>query len=165
MKLFVYLVLSVGLAFVAACGSARAMPVNSNSNEVPLLSTPIPADVTNEPVMPSVADTPSPAAQKMADLSRENLSRILKISVDQILTAEVKPVIWPDAGLGCPKAGVAYIQVLTPGFLVLLEADGQRYLYHTDENEIVILCKESDLPMFPVTPGEIDDGQPWMPVD
>ena len=58
-----------------------------------------------------------------------------------------------------------YAQVLTPGFLILLEVDGQQYIYHTDEVETVVLCKESDLPMFPVTPGEIDDGQPWIPVN
>ena len=72
MKPLVYLVVFMGLVLLPACGSARAIPVNSN--EVPLLSTPVPADVTNGPVMPSIADTPSPATQKMTDLSRENLS-------------------------------------------------------------------------------------------
>jgi len=87
---------------------------------------------------------------------------MLKIGMDQIVTAEVVPVIWPDASLGCPKTDLAYIQVMMPGFLVFLEVNGQQYIYHTDEAETVVLCKESNLPMFPVTPGDIQDGIPWV---
>lgn len=28
---------------------------------------------------------------------------------------------WPDASLGCPKPGVMYIQVVTPGYLITHE--------------------------------------------
>ncbi len=165
MKKFVYLIVSVGLVLVTACGAARAIPVDSKSDEVPLLSSPVPVEVTDGPVTQPVADTPNPAAQKMADLSREHLSQKLNISIDQILTKRVEPVTWPDASLGCPKAGVDYIQVLTPGFLVYLEAGGQQYLYHTDENKTIILCAGDKLPDFPVTPGDIQDGIPWVPVE
>lgn len=165
MKIFVYLIVSVGLVLATACGAASAMPVDSKSDEVPRLSTPVPVDVTDRPIVPPVADTPNPAAQKMTDLSREHLSQKLNISIDQIVTESVEPTIWPDASLGCPKAGVSYIQVLTPGFLVYLEAGGQQYLYHTDENESVTLCAGDKLPAFPVTPGDIQDGIPWVPVD
>lgn len=40
-----------------------------------------------------------------------------------------------------------------------------RNIYHTDEKKMVILCLEEDLPSLPVTLGEIDDGQLWMPVE
>ncbi len=164
MKPFVYLIVSAGLVLVTACRSASAMPVGLKSDDAPLLSTPILAGATDGPVAPPITDTPSPAAQKMADLSRENLSQMLKIDTSQIVTAEVEPVIWPDASLGCPKPGVNYIQVLTPGFLVRLEVDEQQYLYHTDEISTAILCTGGALPVFPVTPGDIQDGIPWVPI-
>jgi hypothetical protein len=167
MKTFVYLIVSAGLVVLAtACRSTSAMPDNSKSGEIPLLSTPKPVDATDEPAASPTADSPSPAAQqKMVDLSRENLSQMLKISIDQIVTVKVESAIWPDASLGCPKKGVAYIQVLTPGFLVRLEAEGEQYLYHTDESEAVILCMRDTLPVFPVTPGDIQDGIPWVPAN
>lgn len=54
----------------------------------------------------------------------------------RIITAEA--VDWPDACLGIylPDEGCA--QVLTPGFKVILEANGVRYEYHTDQNGDVL---------------------------
>jgi hypothetical protein len=47
---------------------------------------------------------------------------------------------WSDASLGCPKPGQMYAQVITPGYLVVLEAGGQRLEYHTDAGRRVELC-------------------------
>jgi hypothetical protein len=58
-----------------------------------------------------------------------------------------------------------YAQTLTPGFLITLEAGGQQYFFHTDEKSTVVLCIEDNLPDFPLTPGQIQDGKPWMPVN
>jgi hypothetical protein len=167
MKTFVYLIVSAGLVVLAtACRSTSAMPDNSKSGEIPLLSTPILVSATDEPAVPPTANTPAPIVQqKMVDLSRENLSQMLNVNMDQIVTVKVEPAVWPDASLGCPKVGVAYIQVLTPGFVARLEAEGQQYLYHTDESEAVILCTRDTLPVFPVTPGDIQDGMPWVPAN
>jgi hypothetical protein len=37
------------------------------------------------------------------------------------------PRDFPDASLGCPQPDMAYAQVITPGFQVLVEADGRRF--------------------------------------
>ncbi len=34
---------------------------------------------------------------------------------------------FPDGSLGCPQPGMAYAQVITPGYRVLVEADGRRF--------------------------------------
>lgn len=34
---------------------------------------------------------------------------------------------FPDASLGCPQPGMAYAQVITPGYRVLVEANGRRF--------------------------------------
>ena len=52
----------------------------------------------------------------------------------------VQPVEWRDASLGCPKPGVDYIQVLTPGYVIKLEAAGSVYEYHTDDAQRVVTC-------------------------
>jgi hypothetical protein len=50
-------------------------------------------------------------------------------------------VDWSDTSLGCPEPGMMYAQVITPGFLVMIEAEGQQYEYHTDESRFVVLCE------------------------
>ena len=47
---------------------------------------------------------------------------------------------WPDSSLGCPKPGQAYLQVITPGYRVVLGANGKEYEYHTDMASQVIAC-------------------------
>ena len=86
--------------------------------------------------------TPDTATQKMVDLAKGHLAQRLGISVEQITLLEVKPVMWRDAGLGCPKPGIDYIQVETPGYSIVLETGGQKYYYHTDEVNRVIPCNK-----------------------
>jgi len=47
---------------------------------------------------------------------------------------------WPDASLGCPKPGQVYAQVITPGLLIVLEAGGKRFEYHTDAGQRIEQC-------------------------
>jgi hypothetical protein len=77
----------------------------------------------------------------------------------------VESIVWSDASLGCPRAGETYVQKTVAGYRLHLEVDGTEYVYHTDMAQNVILCLDEKTPFFHVTPGEIDDGQPWMPVN
>ena len=65
-------------------------------------------------------------AERMVALASEKLAGRLDVSVDEITLVRVQPVEWRDASLGCPKPGVDYIQVLTPGYVIKLEAGGVR---------------------------------------
>jgi len=48
---------------------------------------------------------------------------------------------WPDSCLGIETPGIACAQVITPGFKLLFEADGQTYEYHADLNGNVVLAE------------------------
>lgn len=49
---------------------------------------------------------------------------------------------WSDTGLGCPRPGAIYAQVMTPGWLIEVQS-GRRVLeYHTDSGESFVLCVE-----------------------
>ena len=80
------------------------------------------------------------AAERMVALASERLANRLGVSVDEITVVRVRPVEWPDASLGCPKPGVDYIQVLTPGYAIWLEAAGDVYEFHTDDAQRVVAC-------------------------
>lgn len=115
---------------------------------------------------PSPGSTPSGDSADSADLARHYLSQVLGVPADSLEVLSVEGVEWPDASLGCPQPGMAYIQVLTPGFRVTLRAGSATYVAHTDMGRQAVVCTEQGAPPFPlilVTPGEIDDGQPWMP--
>lgn len=85
---------------------------------------------------------PDEIAEKMVALVKEHLAQRLSMAADQIVLAEIKPVRWRDAGLGCPKPGIDYIQVETPGYNILLQAGGSTYNYHTDETKRFIQCNK-----------------------
>ena len=78
--------------------------------------------------------------ERMVALASEKLAGRLDVSVDEITLVRVQPVEWRDASLGCPKPGVDYIQVLTPGYVIKLEAGGSVYEYHTNDAQRVVTC-------------------------
>ncbi|MEX1194284.1 MAG: hypothetical protein WD904_00570 [Dehalococcoidia bacterium] len=50
----------------------------------------------------------------------------------EITVVSVEYTEWPDSSLGNPEPDMAYLQVITPGFKIVLAAGGQQYEYHTD---------------------------------
>ncbi len=51
------------------------------------------------------------------------------------------PVEWNDTSLGCPIPGLVYAQVITPGFRLVFDYQGQQNEYHTDQDGTnVVTC-------------------------
>lgn len=73
--------------------------------------------------------------------AKEDLSKRVSNTVDQIKTVAVEKKEWPDSSLGCPQPGYMYAQVITPGYWIILEANGEKYDYHTDLEGRVVLCR------------------------
>lgn len=49
---------------------------------------------------------------------------------------------WSDGSLGCPEPGRMYTQAIVSGYLVELEAAGQRLEYHADGiPRVIVLCQ------------------------
>ena len=92
------------------------------------------------PSVPPVSGTPSSASGTMVQMSIQALKEKFDIPADSVSVTEVTPITWPDASLGCPKRGVLYIQTITPGFQILLEAKGHVFTFHTDEKSLTVLC-------------------------
>jgi hypothetical protein len=73
--------------------------------------------------------------------ARQNLATRLSSSVEEIRILLVQPQEWPDACLGLDTEGQQCAQVITPGYLVLLEMDNTRYEYRTDESgDLLVLA-------------------------
>ncbi|HKF17499.1 MAG TPA: hypothetical protein VKF14_09965 [Candidatus Dormibacteraeota bacterium] len=84
---------------------------------------------------PSVSIS-SEAQQAIAQARADAASRT-GVEVDSWRAVEVTARQWPDAGLGCPEPGKLYAQVLTPGYLITLEAGSRRLVYHSGAGRVV----------------------------
>jgi hypothetical protein len=75
-------------------------------------------------------DDVEPGTQASVEIAVADLAERLRIDPERITVRGVDPVVWPDAGLGCPQPGVQYAQVPVDGARIRLEVDGVTYDYH-----------------------------------
>jgi Ferritin-like domain len=63
------------------------------------------------------------------------------VPADQIDIVTNEPREWPSSGLGCEQPGQVYAQVMTPGYVVLLQSGVHRIEYHLDTRGNFVACK------------------------
>ena len=95
---------------------------------------------------PSLSTPADPISQRLIEKAKADLAQRLSISAPQISLVEVAQVEWSDSSLGCPQPGMDYLQVITPGYLIRLEAAGQEYEYHSNRDTYFVLCENSSPP-------------------
>jgi len=116
-------------------------------------------------VKPLPEAVPPDGAAHQVRLAREDLAARLGLAVasEAIRLISVEPVEWSDASLGCTQPGMMYAEVITPGYMVVLEARGEEYRYHTDLERLVVLCEARGASgVGPPQPpdGAVQDGWP-----
>lgn len=129
----------------------------SNPEEIKSHATPLPAGPKqwdDMPKDPPLSIPRFPGLDVMIERAIADLAQRLSIPESQIETIETKEVAWPDASLGCPKPGIVYAQIPTPGYLVVLEVTGDEYEYHVDIHGNVLYC-ENPTPPISGTPGDV----------
>ena len=117
----------------------------TQTQQVPTLPTEGDATQMTQPA-PTVSD---PGLQSLVEKAKQDLAQRLSISVTQINLVEAIEVEWSDASLDCPQPGMDYIQVLTPGYRILLESGGNEYEYHSNRDTHVVYCEDSIPPILP----------------
>lgn len=76
--------------------------------------------------------------------ARQDLAQELNVNPYTIVLESVEFVEWPDACLGVEQAGVMCAQVVTPGYRVVLRAQDETYVYHTDETGSQVIPAPED---------------------
>jgi hypothetical protein len=80
-----------------------------------------------------------PAVEPEAILAAVNsLAQSVGVDVNQIQVVTFEQVEWPDACLGLPQPDEVCAQVVTPGFLVVLEVNGAQYEVRTDQTGAIV---------------------------
>ena len=80
------------------------------------------------------------AYPSVVQLAATNLAKELNVAPDQVEIRSVEQREWSDSSLGCPEPGRAYMQVITPGYKVILFANGREHEYHTNMQSMAIRC-------------------------
>src|SRR5579884_676950 len=61
-----------------------------------------------------------PEAAAAVDAVRRSAAGQLGVDPAQLSVLQVVPHEWPDRALGCPRPGVMYAQIVTPGYVVVV---------------------------------------------
>ena len=123
--------------FLAACQPIAA-PAMRRADRIPAQLSPL--------VLPRVTEEETlsrsiPADHPQVIFALKDLARRLNIDLATIKVVSAEAVEWPDAGLGCPRPGMAYIQVPQDGMRIELAVDGKVYDYHSGRGRPPFLCE------------------------
>ncbi len=156
MRLALALLITLSLT---ACGAA-ATPAQNGAATSAATSVATPAPATEVATTPASAATEAPtttatgvsAAPAGATLeagsveakAAEVLSRRVGTDLSKLTLTAKDEQEWPNPGLGCPKEGVMYTQVITPGFKLTYTDGAKTYEVHTDQSGArAVLCENN----------------------
>ena len=96
----------------------------------------------SEPVAPGAASPvagSTPIPQEIAPVITA-IAEDLDVPASSLQVIAIEPRDWPDSSLGCPLPDMLYAQVMTPGYLILVEVSAGRFEYHADERGNIVRC-------------------------
>ena len=154
------LIITALLAFAAGCTPQPAAPgeditLATAADTKPPAPQQLPQTLppnqipTKEEIGMTPVDSPSTLSgmESLIEKAREDLAERLSIETSQIELVEAREVTWPNASLGCPQPGMAYADVLTPGYLIILKANSLEFEYHASRGTEVIYCENPTSPV------------------
>ncbi len=80
-----------------------------------------------------------------------NISAMLNVSLGNITVDLAEAITWGDSALGCPKPGFGYLQVISPGYRVILSYEGKKYFYHSGSDGKSFYCENPKEPIKATT--------------
>jgi hypothetical protein len=75
--------------------------------------------------------------EAIVEQARVDLAKRLDLALDEIEVRSVEERSFRDASLGVPEPGQMYAQMITPGYVVRLRAQGKGYEYHGSGERVV----------------------------
>jgi hypothetical protein len=124
-----FLALTLFALLVAACANPAAQAPTATP-------APSPTDVPPTPI--SENDLLARGA------AMDALAKALGAPMNQITFVSLEEVEWPDSCLGIVYIDALCAAVVTPGYRIVLEADGTQYVYHTDADGTTALAAKTD---------------------
>lgn len=87
------------------------------------------------------ADLDEFVSMALADAAEER-----GVTEEEIEVVRAEEVEWPDGARGCPEEDELYTQAIVPGYLVVLDVEGEERHYHGAEGEAPFHCEDPQEP-------------------
>lgn len=143
-----------GLSLLAACAPVDSLPeqppLTSETNQPPAAEIiPLP---TEEEIFPSPTIgiiITQEEVNMIFEKVRPLIAEQLQVSPDEIRLLEIASVEWPDGCLGLASPDEMCIQVITPGYRLLIGINDKTHEVRTDQNGNTVRINMELLPRFP----------------
>jgi hypothetical protein len=129
------LVAALVVGLVVGCESPPATPAvpGSAPQDRPVASPAL--GTVPRRVAPAASASPTVPDALVARATADAAGRVgARPSDVRVVLVEARE--WSDRSLGCPRPGLGYAQAITPGYLIVLEAAGQRFEYNADQVQV-----------------------------
>jgi hypothetical protein len=84
-------------------------------------------------------------AQAAADQARAEAARQLRAQASEFTVVTIEPTQWSDSSLGCRKPNAFYKQVMSSGYVVVLERKGERHQVNVAGSRAVMCAPNTRL--------------------
>ena len=91
----------------------------------------------NQPVEEALPPELPEDTESLEILAKFDLTLKTGVDIENIVTKSIEETLFDDASLGVPEAGVTYDAIVTPGYIIMLEAGGDLYEYHASGAKVV----------------------------
>jgi hypothetical protein len=116
------------------------------ANPTAIVVTPVPA---RSPAVANPTSNLTPGGNNVQSLAKQavanDMQRNYGVSVANQEMVSISETEWSDSSLGCPQPGMTYLQVITPGYLIVMKDKPQnvQYEYHTDMRGRAVMCHKT----------------------
>lgn len=139
-----FAILGIGAIIIVATVLMKPSKTPEITNEAPnttAQNTTVPTQAASDSMNPSYGELTEDQI-KIADIAIGKLLNSSEgITPPMITVTSFEAQEFSDAALGCPQPDMMYAQVITPGYKVVLEAQGKEYDYRLTDAENIILCE------------------------
>ena len=80
-------------------------------------------------------------AESLVMLAKFDLTLRTGVDIEEIITESLEETLFDDSSLGVPQPGAVYEAVITPGYIIILNAGGESYEYHASGAKVVQVPK------------------------
>jgi hypothetical protein len=84
----------------------------------------------------------SEVPEELLDAIQNDLAGRLQVSEAGLTVLRAEATTWPDSSLGCAQKGTSYLQVVTPGYWIVLGYGQETYDYRADDRGYFFLCEQ-----------------------
>jgi len=91
---------------------------------------------------PSTAPTGGAVPVAILDAAKADLARRTGLDPATFTVIRADAVVWADGSLGCPVPGMMYVQMVTPGYWIVLGTGDASYDYRSGRSGPVRLCEQ-----------------------